>query len=324
MDYLIEENIFNYQGLYNFKDSMKTFPLGTGIEASLNTIASFPWHKKLFKIEMEGQLLAYFSNVNPKGVKYDIWGDWYNRVALFVDDLQELHENKYITGVRMITQYEQDLIKYNDLLKKGFSANEKDMIEYAFIIRDGNKETLTKEKPILDNYLRAEYGDFLPEERDEVKEEYFEELSKLVYIEKYIQLTPLGQQKYREYIAYNEFPERLKPIVLDLLSIGRYETAVRDVAVEIEDMIKKTHKTDLFGLNLIDFHINECIKANDGNFNAGIKVYKSELIINNKYIRNKYTHQRVKASQETHKAILYRQAYLFSLIDMALKKILLN
>lgn len=322
MNYLVEENIFNYQGLFSFKDTMKTYPLGDGVEASLYAIAAFPKYSKLYKIEMYGQNLAFFINKNPIHVEDDVWNDRYNRIAIFVDNLQELHENGFINGVSMITKFEEDQIKYNNYLKQGLKPNENGEIEYAYNLIGGKKHILKKKRPLLDEYLIAEYGLFEEHEREEIKEEYFENLSDLVSIRSYIQLTEAGWSKYFEYANYIEFPKRISNITTPLLKIGQYETAVREVAVEIEDMIKKFHNTKKYGRKLIDYHINQCIRCNDDNYNAGIKVYATELKMNNDFVRNKYVHERVSADKNTHKALLIRQAYLFSLIEIAFKKIL--
>lgn len=320
--YITDDNLFNYGGLLNIKDECKTYPIGDNWESALISIASFPSHFKIYTIQMEGQYIAFFSNTNPKRLKKDdnIWSDRYIRIAIFIENLKELHEFGYITGVKLVTEYDYKLKEYNDFLKMGYSPNKNDDIE----IKTDNKIIANAKipKPNLDEYLTNMYGKFDEDERNECIEDYKRDFSDYVLIDESIKLTNKGINKFKEIIQQVKIPKRFQEEINPLLKIDYHETAVREIAILIENMLKEFHNVNLYGENLIEFHIRKCVEANDGIFSAGLKLYLSHLKIHNQFIRNYYMHNKTKFSKENHLATIYKQSLLFNFMEQAFKKML--
>src|SRR5690606_16443372 len=89
----------------------------------------------------------------------------------------------------------------------------------------------------------------------------------IVVIPKSIKLTEKGLNKLHEInqeIVFNtEIENHIKPF----LEIGKLDTVIRETSLLLETKIKQFHnKENLYGFNLISFHIQQVIKAN-GNRN---------------------------------------------------------
>jgi hypothetical protein len=322
-NHLNRNSLFDYQGVYNISDDAPIFPTGQGWENSLFNLLTYPKGKELFEIETIGNILTILSNTRIDNSQSNIWNDCNMYVAIYVDDLIELFNLEYVSGIKPITEFRYDLNQFNRLLQNGFKLNNNGDIVTHVELPDGKTEKHIIVKPKIEKYV----SDYLGEDWNE---EYMQNLIRdyesgnkpFIEISKSIVVTEKGFAKYLELSQNFEIPERIKKMVEPLIKIEYYATAIREVAILIEDTIRKFHNIKSMGWKLIQYHINKCIEANEMNNNAGIKIYRHELITANSFIRNEFIHNLVDVDKENFYAILYRQCYLYRLMEQAFDKLL--
>lgn len=322
-NYLDKNNLFEYQGVYNISDNVPIFPTGEGWEISLFSLANYPKKTKLYEIETVGVIVTFLTNKKIESFQVDIWNEKNLHTAIYVNDLIELSKLEYIYGLNPITEFKYDLNRFNEMLKQGFKINNNGDIKTYVNFHNGETREHIIIKPKIEKYVSDYLGeDWNENYRKEQINEYEFENKHFVEILDSIEITDKGYAKYLELSQQFEIPLRLKTLIEPLIKIEYYDTAIREVSVLFEDMIKKFHNSNLIGWRLIDYHINKCIEANGNNKNAGIKVYRQELRTANSFIRNEFMHNRIYINKENFNAILFRQCNLFGLMEQAFTKLL--
>ena len=105
----------------------------------------------------------------------------------------------------------------------------------------------------------------------------------------------------------SEINDELRDLTNPLLEIERLDTAIRDASLFVETRINKIHsRSDLYGQRLVEFHIEDVIKHNNGINSAAIKCYRGELRTIFKFIRNDFAHNFKVLSVDQCKLILQR------------------
>lgn len=322
-DYLLKHTIFNYGGIVNLKNAAPSFPMGEGWQIALMDLASYPFGTKLFEIETIGVIATFLTTQNPNTFKdKKVNKDSFLQSAFFPEDLIDLHNMGYISGLEPITWFKYKLNEYNDWIKWGYVPTKEGNIEsYVNLPKIGKQKTII-EKPRIEKYVEEYLGTAWEEEdRDWLIKEYEDDNKTFIEIADSIKLTERGFQKYLELAQNVDVPEEINSIIKPLLEIEYYDTAVREVAVYFETLLKEFHDVKLFGEKLINYHIKKCKTANDNKMIPGIKVYRQELRSNNRYVRNEFMHKKFKIEKENYMAILFRQIRLFKLINQAFQKL---
>lgn len=323
MNYLNQNSLFDYQGIHQISDDVPMFPTGEGWQNSLFNLATYPKGTKLFEIETIGAIVSFLTNKKSQCLQSDIWNEKNLHSAIYVDDLIKLFDLGYISGITPITEYRYDLNQFNKMLKNGFKLNKNGDIDTFAKFPGGKTKKHTIVKPKIEKYVCDYLGeDWNEEDRQELISEYESDNKPFIEIFDGIEITEKGFTKYLELSQHFDIPERINDLVEPLIKIEYYDTAIREVSVLFEDMIKKFHNSNLMGWRLIDYHITKCIEANGMNNNAGIKVYRQELRTANSFIRNEFMHNRVNVNKENFNAILFRQSNLFRLMEQAFIKLL--
>lgn len=329
-------DLFNYQGLFNIVDDAAIFPVGSGWTFALMNMSNYPFGTIFYEIATEG-VICSFASITSSDERLNSNENRYYDIAFFPKDLIELHKRGFISGLIPMTEYDREINTYQRLLFLGCPSDDNGTLNlYTGDNRLENK-TLKIPKPNLREWLNE---NFWLEDFDEINdvdlEKYYESAiqnitdSEFEFYFKFIKypegvkLTLEGIEEIIKISVEIEVPERIEVLVRPLINIGYFESAVREVAIMFEDMIKKFHQSDKYGQRLIEYHIQHCIKVNKENYNAGIKVYRNELITLNKYIRNPHMHSSTGLKKDTYQVILYRQCYVFSLMSQAFEKLLEN
>lgn len=322
-NYLQKYSLFEYQGIHNISDGAPMFPTGEGWVNSLFNLATYPKGTKLYEIETIGAIVTFLTNKAIESFQSDVWNKKNLHSAIYVDDLIELYNFGYISGLTPITQFKYDLNQFNAMLKKGFELNANGDMDIYTKVPNGKSVKHIIIKPKIEQYVCDYLGEDWDEGyRDELISEYEFENKPFIEIKNCIEITEKGYDKYLELSQHFDVPERIKKLVNPLIKIEYYDTAIREVSVLFEDMIKKFHSSNYIGWRLIDYHIEKCIEANQMNHNAGIKVYRQELKTANSFIRNEFMHNRVDVDKRNFNAILFRQCNLFRLMEQAFIKLL--
>lgn len=315
-------SLFDYEGINHISDSVPVFPLGEGAETALRSIANYPINTELYEIETIGSIVSFFSNFKPSGNKKDIWDKKLLHTAIFVEDLIELEKNGFIIGVKPITKFKYDLNLYSALKKSGCEVtNDGDLIFYVDIPNLGFQKYIHP-KPIIENYVSNYLSEPWDEKyRYELINEYETGDKLCIEIDNFIQLTEKGYSRIKEIAREYILKKEIETLVEPLIKIGYLDTAVREVAVLLESKLKQFHNCNKFGENLIDFHIDECIKANDGINNAGLKVYRQELRTMNRFVRNEFMHNKFSITEDNLRFLLMRQDDVFDMMEQAFEKL---
>lgn len=321
--YLNVISIFDYAGINNINDTVPIFPLGEGIDCALRSIANYPLDTKLYEIETIGTIMAFFSNFKSEdGNKKDIWDKKILHTAIFVDDLIELQKKGLIDGITPISEYKYKMNQFNSMKESGCKTNSHGDLEYYINMPNLERKKYIYSKPILENYVSDYLGEpWVEKYRNELIESYESSNKPFIEINNFIRLTKKGYLEIEKIAKKHEIKSQIKKLVEPLITIKYFDTAVREVAVFLESKLKQFHNSDKYGEALIELHINECIKVNNNNFNAGLKVYRQELRTMNRFIRNEFMHKKFIISEDNLKFILMRQNDILNMMEQAFEKL---
>jgi hypothetical protein len=98
------------------------YPSGSGWEIALRTFGYFPKETEFYKID-DIDTVVLFINENPKSLK-DCFDYKYYHIAIWHEDLIELKRLGYIEGVNEISEFEFQLLRFENI-KKDFGKNPK-------------------------------------------------------------------------------------------------------------------------------------------------------------------------------------------------------
>ena len=203
-----------------------------------------------------------------------------------------------IQGGQQVNKYEYEKLKFarfratieQELKEKGAPLPEDEegnIISYARF-PSGKSVQIKHKKPV-------------PEDYDEL-----DLMSKYHVILRQMSLTEKGWEKIKEISLSMQYDEAVKERVDSLISIGRFDTAVREASLLIESSIKAFYKSKLYGSKLIEYHIEDIVERNDKFISAAIKGYRQELRTLFKFIRNDFAHNFRVLTEEQCKMILFR------------------
>ena len=265
------------------------YPRGIGWKIALKALGNFPGNTMFFEID-DIDRCKLLINKNPVGLS-DPFDSKHYQIAIWHEDLIDLSRRDFISGVIEKTDYELGLYQFERLKESlGSHLNLDQEGNIIFYIKDddGNLKESIYQKPA--------------KEDDDDFEHYA-----CVIIPKAFRLTENGLLALSDLAQKSEINKELKELTDPLIKINRLDTAIRDASLLVETRIKEFHKRpDLFGQNLVEFHIKDVIKNNNGFNWAAIKCYRGELRAIFKFIRNDFAHNFKVLSVDQCKMILRR------------------
>jgi len=314
----LDQDLFQYGGIWGIRDDSSIFPIGQGWEIALRTIASYPAGTKLYELE-EVIGLKMLINKPKNKIQGDPYHEKFLHCAIWCEDILALVERDFIKGAVPATEFEWQLNKFNSMLNFGFSTNENGDIK-CYLGEEKREQIIPK--PKIEDYI-ADYAEegLTDEDRAELIDDY-SRYKPFLLIPIALELSEKGRRYILENSQVFEIPQRIEKRIGPLIEISYYDTAIREVAILFESMLKKFHRSTLFGEELIELHISMCISANENQYSAGIKIYRQELRKVNRFIRNEYLHNLKEVDQGEFYSILYKQCSLFKLMEQAFKKLL--
>lgn len=281
-----------YGGIVAIHANWPNYPPGIGWQIALKTLGNFPKGTNFYEID-DIDRCKLLINQNPTGLTdpYDIK---YYHVAIWHEDLIELKKRGFINGVIEKSDYEFELIRFENLKKDfGGKLKEDEDGNIIFNVKDDNGQLreMKYNKP----------------EPDEDEEDGLFVFRNCAIIADCINLTKEGIDELIKLSNEIKLTEHLSNLTGPLIAIGRFDTAIREASLLIETTIKHFHNMPLlFGQKLIEFHIQEIIKNNDNFNSAAIKCYRGELRTIFSFIRNDFAHNFRVLTEEQCKVILSR------------------
>jgi len=236
------------------------YPRGIGWEIALKSIGKFPIDSTFYEIDDIDRCKLLISQ-NPNELNNPFDSNHYH-LAIWHKDLIKLQEMGFINGVLYKSNYELELIRYENIKKKLGSHLELD--------RNGNIILSIKDKN-----SKLQKSTYLKPQNEGHEDNYI--LRDCAVIPQRIGLTEAGIQKLHKIAMETNTTEVLRVLTQPLLDIKRFDTAIRDASLLVETKIKVFHKNpELHGQKLIQFHIKEIITKNNISNTALIKGYKGE------------------------------------------------
>ncbi|MFD6343157.1 hypothetical protein ACFWF9_00320 [Streptomyces roseolus] len=211
-------------------------------------------------------------------------------VACWHEDLLPLSEAGLITGIRFVNERERE-IERREALRRKFTdagwAGPSDPLDSLTAMVDG------QEVPI--SFLPLDTYDGDGEEEDD---EYVAARDwPLILPHGKIIVTAAGWKQVNDTLADAEllFPPDLSYIP-DLIDMGLYDTAVRDIAVTLESRLRDALGGAAYGQRLAEEFIRDLLDRAEQPTSLA-KIYRLRLRTFFKFIRNDYAHHRVGLSR---------------------------
>lgn len=279
-----------YGGIIAIHANWPMYPAGIGWEIALKTLGNYPKGTEFFEID-DIDRCKLLINRDPSALD-DPFDSKHYQIAIWHEDLVELANRGFVSGVIEKTDFEFELYQF-EKLKASFGPNVSldDKGNLILHIRDehGNLKESIYQKPVNNE----EDEDF----------PYYD----CVVIPKTIQITEMGLSALSEFARKSEIRHDLASLTRPLIEIQRLDTAIREASLFVETSIKEFHnRPDLFGQKLVNFHIQDIIQHNNGFNSAAIKCYRGELRTIFKFIRNDFAHNFKVVSVDQCKLILQR------------------
>lgn len=273
------------QGVILIHADWPMYPEEHGEELALVWLSSFPTGTRFRKIDDIDRCLLFVADL--KNTKPDPFDDWNFHVAVWHEDLIELHRKGLIEGVVAVSDREREELFRQELLENG-----------PLMLRDGTPLVL----PPLDEY--EEEGEEWP-----------------TIAKAGLSLTRSGHERANALLlSVAEDLAILGERVVELRKLGYYDTAVREACVRMEYQIKSTLASTQWGERLIEELVDRLRKS-------GVLVNTQEKVIRGlvrgvfKFIRNEYMHNFVDLDAAQCSALLLRIARAKVWIDEVLTRL---
>lgn len=256
------------------------YPAGHGIRPALESLGNFPKGTKFFRIDDIDQcdlLVADFSKNTDDAFDYQNF-----HVAIWHEDLIELHEQGLIVGMRPITAYE-GAVEYYEFAKS-----------IPSLWKDGK-------------YIMPEPTREMFDEPDKAELQIVDGIS-------------LSEEGYQQLVDFSSTPKEpfyssLESRIGPLIQIGYYDTAVREGCLLIECKLKDITGTDSYGQALVDCFFKQWKDSESGYATASWKILRGELRTIVKFLRNYYAHNCVVVDAKQAYAMLARISRILVALD---------
>jgi hypothetical protein len=219
--------------------------------------------------------------LEPQG---DLFNEKWFHVAVWRNDLTKLADQRFVTGVTLLTEYEEAMayyIQHRDLLAK----------------KGGELHELNLPRP--------------------KREDYDEDRPKGVRISPDgIGVTDVGFQANLEAACPLESLEpEIKERVGPLLAIPLLDSAVREAGVILETRLREVVKTQAFGQDLVREYFNLVCSRRGVGSSAFLKVLRGELRTLFKFVRNDFAHSLREISETQCRSLLDRMSQALAKVN---------
>ncbi|MGI4864295.1 MAG: hypothetical protein ACRYFZ_10265 [Janthinobacterium lividum] len=199
--------LLGYGGIIAIHADWPIYPKGSGWEVALKTLGNFPLDTKFYQVD-DIDRCKLLININPKSIADPFNYDNYH-AAIWHEDLVELHNMNFVSGVLVQTDYEFEMARF-EKLKKEFNAKENEDGDLIFYFeKDGKMKDLVYSRPAYD------------------EEDVFYSKSCAI-IEGEISLTKDGIAALLDMVKSIQYTSEVTDLVNPILEIKKYDTAIRE------------------------------------------------------------------------------------------------
>ena len=278
----------------------EAYPIGYGWQSALENLSWFSTDTIFYRIDDISEALLFVTK-NPVKIeeeKYNPWSQKYYHISIWHRDIVELHKRGYIKGIKPVTEYQHDLIRFNKIVDSmGVIVEENDM----WLFPDGTRRW-SMSKPSKSDYdNNYKNWAFLPNDNFILTKKGITEINKPIVD---FEINP-------------EILTRINP----LLKIKYFDSAVRDASILLELKLKKINNNwKLYGQQLVDLHYeNLCKKF--GTTDSYLKYYRCLLRCSVNFIRNEYAHDFPITSENRAKRLIKLYSKIYDLTDELIEEI---
>lgn len=255
-----------------------------GYQYALWTLGQFLRGTVFHKIDDIDKCFLFLVGKDPTCVD-DVYDESELHAAVWYDDILDLADRGYVTGVRRVTEREWVAQGWQDTLDAcgghpGYTAS--DGTFYLVPAPD-----LDKYDDELDLYPVLDSGR--------------------------VSLTAPAFVELREMMAEDRdrIHADVRRQVDDLIALGKYDTAVRDACVLLETRLKEVTGTTLYGQRLVERFYSD-LAAQDCYIASRLKTLRTELRTVFMFVRNEYAHNLKQITEEQCLAIVLRISLVYA------------
>jgi hypothetical protein len=265
------------------------YPEGEDFRETLFHFSAFPHGTEFVEVDDCDRSILFVADVSSGKLS-----EPYHRRNLHVcswhEDLIDMHNRGFITGVKLVTQNAYDCGRWNKILD------------------EFNTDRL---HTTIDGELREIPGPARePDDNDEPQDW-------VLLPSKRISVTNTGIQFILNEIKHADidFSETLSPTVSKLLEDGLYDTAVREACVTLEHSIKTKLESNKYGDRLTDEFFDH-LRNEENVLESSLRTYSQELRRVFKLVRNLYMHNLNTIDEPTALVLLFRIARVKTAVDV--------
>lgn len=265
-----------------------TYPEGEDFRETLFHFSAFPHGTEFVEVDDGDRSTLFVADVSS-GQLSKPYHDRNFHVCSWHEDLIDMHNWGFITGVELVTQNAYDCGRWNKILDRY------------------NTDKLYTE---IDGELREVPGSVRePDDEDEPRDWVLLPSGR-------VSVTTAGIEFIVNEIkdADIDFSTTLSPTVSKLLKDGLYDTAVREACVTLEHSIKTKLESNKYGDRLTN-EFFDYLRNEKNSLESSLRTYSQELRTVFKLVRNLYMHNLKTIDESTALVLLFRISRAKTAVD---------
>jgi hypothetical protein len=273
---------FTSRGVIAIHADWPAYPQEHGWQIALANIGQFPRSTAFTAIDDIDQCFLFLVG-SGAGIK-NPFSDQHFHVAVWHKDLEDLHRQELISGAGHIT------------LGEWIERRRKELSGLFYQGPDGKR--IPVRGPTIEDF-----GDD-------------EEALRLMIGSAGIQITDRGWRTLEQLLAdeRDKLHEAIRLRALPIVSLGQFDSAIREGCLVLENRLRTACQSDLFGVQLVAAYVAR-LRASHRLIEAYVKGLHSELRTAFKYVRNEYMHNIKELTSVQCYAVLGRLSSILYSID---------
>jgi hypothetical protein len=222
----------------------------------------------------------------------DAYDEKHFHVAIWYDDLRELHQREMIEGIKLVSER-----KWQEEHWRRVKQDVPDGETLGYIGDD--RELIPIEEPDFEEY-GEEHGGYVISTNCRLR---------ITYSGRGMLLAELRKK-------WTDLEGGVGERVAHLFGLAYYDTAIREACVQLEDEIKKYVGLDLWGNRLAEEFVSK-LRDEERILESYLRTFRQELRTVFKFIRNDFIHNLREADKAAAYAMLFRIARARSMLQLA-------
>jgi hypothetical protein len=267
------------------------YPQGDDFYTPLLQLTAFPPGTEFLVVDDIDQSFLVVADV--KGKKLDDPHDQKHfHVAIWYEDLRELHQRGLIEGVELVSEQRWQ--------EEHWRRVKQDVPDGATL-----------------GYLGTD-GEFIPVKEPDFAEYDDEQGGYVISTDCRLRITNSGRRVLLTELRkeWTDLHVGVGERVAHLFNLAYYDTAIREACVQLEDEIKKYVSLDLWGNPLAEKFVTK-LREEKKLLESYLRTFRQELRTVFKFIRNDFMHNLREADEAAAYAMLFRIARVRSMLQLA-------